>query len=81
LEECAAVYKNNPHTIKELQQEISAAVISVSEEILVAVLRNFRRRLQMVLDTDGAHTEMFLRDCQSPRLLNSETPNTVLFAM
>jgi hypothetical protein len=54
LGECAAVYKNSPHTI-ELQQEISAAVISVSEEILAAVERNFRRRLQMVLDADDAH--------------------------
>jgi hypothetical protein len=26
LEECAAVYKNNPRTIQELQQEILAAV-------------------------------------------------------
>jgi hypothetical protein len=31
-----AVYKNNLHTIKELQQEISAAVISISEETLAA---------------------------------------------
>jgi hypothetical protein len=51
------VYKNNPHTIEELQQEISAAVISVSEEILAAVVQNFRRRLQMVFGADGAHIE------------------------
>jgi hypothetical protein len=35
------VYKNNPHTNEELQQEISSAVISVSEERLAAVVRNF----------------------------------------
>jgi hypothetical protein len=32
-------------------------VISVSEERLAAVVRNFRRRLQKVLDADGAHIE------------------------
>jgi hypothetical protein len=32
LGECAAVYKNNTHTIKELQQEILAAMISICEE-------------------------------------------------
>jgi hypothetical protein len=38
LGECAAVFKNNPHTIEELQQKISAAVISVTEETLAAVV-------------------------------------------
>jgi hypothetical protein len=28
------LYKSNPHTIRELKQEISAAVISVNEETL-----------------------------------------------
>jgi hypothetical protein len=49
--------QNSPHTIEKLQQEISAAVISVSEETLGVFVRNFRRRLQMVLDADGAHIE------------------------
>jgi hypothetical protein len=40
-----------------LQQEISAAVISVSEESLAAVVQNIRRWLQMVLDVDSASTE------------------------
>jgi hypothetical protein len=57
LGECAAVYSDNPHTFEELQQEISAAVNSVSEETPAAVVRNFRLRLQMVLDADGACTE------------------------
>jgi hypothetical protein len=38
LGEHAAAYKNNLYTIEELQQEISAAVISVSEETLAAVV-------------------------------------------
>jgi hypothetical protein len=67
LGECASVYKNNPRTIEELQQEISAAVISVSEETLAAVVRDFRRRLWIVLDADGANIEKFLRDCQFPK--------------
>jgi hypothetical protein len=41
---------------KEVQQEILAAVISVSEETLAAVMKNFHHQLQMVLDTNGAHT-------------------------
>jgi hypothetical protein len=32
------VYKNHLHTIKELKQEISAAVISISEENLALVV-------------------------------------------
>jgi hypothetical protein len=32
------VYKNNPHTIKELQQEILEPVISISEETLAEVV-------------------------------------------
>jgi uncharacterized iron-regulated protein len=57
LGDCAAVYKNSLHTAKELQQEISAAVISISEGTLAAVVQNFRCRLQMVLDADGEHIE------------------------
>jgi hypothetical protein len=48
LEECAAVSKNNPHIIEELQQAISAAVISVSEEIPAAFVQNFHCWLQLV---------------------------------
>jgi hypothetical protein len=51
------VYKNNLHTTEELQHEISATVISVTEETPARDVRNFRYRLQMVLDTDGAHIE------------------------
>jgi hypothetical protein len=61
-------HKTNLHTIKELQQEILAAVISISEETLAAlisfseetlaaVVRNFQHWLQMVLDTNGAYIE------------------------
>jgi hypothetical protein len=52
-----AVYKNNSHTIQELQQGISAAVISISEETPAAIMQNFRRQLQMVLDAHGAHID------------------------
>jgi hypothetical protein len=40
-----------------MQQQISTEVIRVSEENLAAVLRNFRRRLHMVLGADGAYIE------------------------
>jgi homoserine kinase len=49
--------QNNSHIIEEIQQEISAAVISGSGATLAAVMRNFRRRLQMLWDTDGAHVK------------------------
>jgi hypothetical protein len=32
-------------------------MISASEEFLATVLRNFRGRLQMILDTDGENIE------------------------
>jgi hypothetical protein len=54
--------QKNLHTTKELKQEISAAVITVSEETLVALVRNFRRQLKMVMEGDGAYTEnVFMR--------------------
>jgi post-segregation antitoxin (ccd killing protein) len=49
-------FTKNVGTTEELKQEISAAVINVSEETLVALARNFRQ-LQMVMDADGAYTE------------------------
>jgi hypothetical protein len=43
---------------------MSAAIISENEENPVAAVRNFRRRLQRVLDVDDAHTENILeRPC------------------
>jgi hypothetical protein len=48
------LYKKR-HTIQELQQEISAAVISDRKEIAAAVERNCHCPLQTVLDTDVAH--------------------------
>jgi hypothetical protein len=51
------VYKNGPHTIEELKQEILAAVIRVSEETLAAVVGNFQHWLQMVMDANGTHIE------------------------
>jgi hypothetical protein len=44
------VYRNNPQTAEELRSEIMAAVSSISEETLVAVMENLSRCLQMVLD-------------------------------
>jgi hypothetical protein len=76
------VYKNNLHTIKELQQEILAAEIIISEETPAANVHNFRHWLQMVLDANGAYIEnVFHMIVNLPRLMNSETPNTVMYAM
>jgi hypothetical protein len=48
--------------MEELQQEILAAVISVSEEAIATVVRNFRHWLQMV------HIlKLFLSDHRSPK--------------
>jgi hypothetical protein len=40
--------QKNLSITEELKEEISAAVISVSEETLVALVRNFWRQLQTV---------------------------------
>jgi hypothetical protein len=42
-----------------MQKENSAAVISIGKKTLIAVVRNFRRQLQMVFDADGASMESF----------------------
>jgi hypothetical protein len=43
---------------------MSAAVISESEETPVASVRNFRSRLQLVVNVDDEHTEKILeRPC------------------
>jgi hypothetical protein len=59
--------QNHPHTMEELQQEISAVVTSASEETPGAAVRNFRSRLQIVSETDDVNAEIFLNDCQSPK--------------
>jgi hypothetical protein len=50
----------HPHTIKEMRQEILAAMIGGSEETLATGVRNFRRRLQMIIDADDVRTENVL---------------------
>jgi hypothetical protein len=78
------LYKNNLHTIEELQQEILATVISIGEEALATVVRNYK-----ISDVSCRWSwmpmvhilKMFLHDCHLSRLLNKETPNTVMFAM
>jgi hypothetical protein len=79
-----AVYKNRPHRFEELQPEIWAGVISTSEETLAAVVRNVRCPMS---DADGLrhrwciYWKCFYVIVNLPRLPNSETPNTVKFAM
>jgi hypothetical protein len=41
---------------REMQQ-ILATVISISEETVAAVVQNFQHQLQVVLNSDDAHTE------------------------
>jgi hypothetical protein len=49
LSEKYSLQKQPTNTNEELKQGISGSVTSFSEETLDAVVRNFRRRLQMVL--------------------------------
>jgi hypothetical protein len=53
-------FKNNSHTIKELKQEISADVISLTEETLPAVVRNFRRLLYRITKINSVLSEVQL---------------------
>jgi hypothetical protein len=49
--------RNNLHTIQELKQYTLAAMISIIEETLAQIVKNFQHHLQMVMDTNGAHIE------------------------
>jgi hypothetical protein len=62
--------KGTVYTRKELQQAILAALISISEIILAAVIQNFKRSLQMVLDTDYTHNENTVLTVELHRLPN-----------
>lgn len=53
------IYKNNHHTIKELQQKILPVVNSISKETLAAIGQNFWHWMQMVVDIDGVHVDFF----------------------
>jgi hypothetical protein len=58
------VIKNNLHTIEELKQEVLVAVISISKDILPAVVWNLKCLLQMVMDTDASNIEkVYLCNC------------------
>lgn len=65
-----------------MQQQLLSTAVIANEETLTAIVRNLRRRLQMVLDADGGHIgNAFNVIFNLPRLLKSETPNTAMVAM
>jgi hypothetical protein len=70
--------KTVPHSL--LKQDISAEVISISEETPAAVLQNFWCQLQMVMGARGACIEnVFMWLSILLRLLNSDTKYIDIF--
>jgi hypothetical protein len=51
------IYRNNPQKIEELKGGITAAVESIVEETLAAIMENFNRRQEMVLNAQCSHIE------------------------
>jgi hypothetical protein len=54
------VYRNNPHTIEELRDNIRREIQNSSEEELLRVNANFMKRCQECLQANGHHSEQFL---------------------
>ena len=54
------VYTENPQTIPDLKEAISATVRAIPKEESVRVIENFARRIQVCLQRRGAHLEHVL---------------------
>ena len=55
------VYRNNPHTVAELEANISNEVAAISLDTLERVVGNFARRLDLMVESDdGGHFENVL---------------------
>jgi hypothetical protein len=51
------VYKNNPHTVHEIKEEIKAAVIGITPDTLGTVVASCHHQLRIMLDASGSHIE------------------------
>jgi hypothetical protein len=51
------IYRNNPHTVEELKDEITTVVENISKETQVGVMENFSLCPQIILDAQGSHVE------------------------
>ncbi|PSN44048.1 hypothetical protein C0J52_15931, partial [Blattella germanica] len=49
------VYRNNPHTIAELQNNITTEIRSITQQELMRVNSSFIRRCQGCLNAEGHH--------------------------
>jgi hypothetical protein len=54
------VYENNPQTIGELKEAITAKIREIPKEECVRVIDNFARRMQVYLQRRGCHLEHIL---------------------
>jgi hypothetical protein len=53
------VYRNNPHTLEALENEIRSVIYNITDE-LQQVSQNFLRWCQACFNVDGHHFEHFL---------------------
>jgi hypothetical protein len=54
------VYRNNPHTLEALENEIRSVIHDITEGELQRVSQNFLHQCQACFDADGHHFEHFL---------------------
>lgn len=54
------VFSKNPHTLIELQQQITDAIAEITNETLDNVFVNMRKRIQLCLNENGGHFQHLL---------------------
>ena len=54
------VYRRNPQTLVDLENEIRRVISTIKQEELQRVSQNFLRRCQVCLDQNGHHFQQFL---------------------
>jgi hypothetical protein len=54
------VYKNNPHTVEELKNNITTASTSINIQVLHKVAPNMVKRARICITEQGAHFEHML---------------------
>lgn len=54
------VYKQNLKNLDELRESITNAINSIGRDVIKTVFSNIEKRLQMVIDNNGAHIEQLI---------------------
>lgn len=54
------IYKNRMHNLEELQEAITTAIRNISENTLINVFENLKRRMNLCIENNGLHFEHLL---------------------